>query len=543
MQGEYWKEQLEKIARMMPQASDSHYQYERKEQFKDKSMFFYSFSPNDLKDYIEIFRKYSIDTNNEKYKTLFVVRLNEKNNEMLQKNIFPVECLLYASRQIARSVDDNDSLIKIIADVLINMNISMLSMKDIDMALENIIFKWDWAGQIMITLLYCGLTGNTILIKRITESFQNERKDMFKEVRIKLFIVKMLLATKEDKYSEKLLELVCNVEEGDKIILHDFSKYYCKNGFNITLLKDYMAKGTHQFKKVATKMLNASVLKNYHTTLLNTLATNIKKYANDKDKKESVDSFIKEFQKGNYRNYEKDKAFQSISYINQNIREKKNLYFGDNFNDIINICESTNYSKKKVYRALAQHIDRNKGIDFFNIELVKGEMQLEIYANLYIITKDVQYGNKILDAAFDRQFEYDESDTFHYFINYQSQFFAIYLSKIIDALKKRNKHPLDALRNLYQFFEQAPKFFNINQPIYDNFIDTISVLFKDGYEDERTLMWCLQIISRLRKNNKMPDKVKELLGDIINNCTTQLSVKIKNEAKDILKKLPIERPI
>jgi len=141
---------------------------------------------------------------------------------MMQYNISPIECMLYASKTVNNKMGNNYRFMQMCADVI------YLTAKKkricID-SLEHIIKNWTWANQLKICIWASGKIGDEKLLDYIYKRFSTD--DSFK-----YFCFAALIDSAKQIFIHEILEMVSKLDdiyEIDKQMANYFHKQFLKN--------------------------------------------------------------------------------------------------------------------------------------------------------------------------------------------------------------------------------------------------------------------------------------------------------------------------
>lgn len=500
---------------------------------EDKRMFFYNFSRGDIEDYIDIFRIFSLESENPKFKNVFIGLLQKKNNEMLESGVLPIECLLYASRLIGKQVDDNDELVETIADVLNALSITALGAEDkVQQALKNIVSLWDWGGQVLAVVLYVGKSGNHELIKYIMQNEVQKHITSIHKTKGKLYLLKMLLATKDAEYSREICKMLSLVGDDEVAICKEAEKYL-PSGFTKQTLGEFVDVGTPRYKRLVEKITAEKVIRARGSSELSRLAGQIKRASDDRAESERLTAqFVESIASGSFSEREMQDAFYELTMTSRDT--KRNFVFGDKFKEIVAPLYGSPKLIKLAYRALAHNVERNNGFEYFVAEAEEHpEYALDIYACIYISDQTrTEYAYKILDEACARELKGNDLETFQYLLNYKKNLFSEFLNRLIGLLNGDDTGRILAVfQNLKSLLDKHDSFKHIDKPVYFVFIDAVDKYMERKAElPEHVQNWCIDLVSMFKKDKTMPNEVQTMLVKIVGDSGYYDRVRSRAEA-------------
>ncbi|MBU9713853.1 hypothetical protein [Evansella tamaricis] len=209
-------------------------------------VFVFRFSEEDViqfNDILSKIKKSNSRSNRENIRSQLLVKCDE----MLQRQISPVECLLYSTKIINKTLSDEmlkDLLADVVADCVKRNNICTISMK-------NILDNWKWTNQVNIVIRACGKAGLTELLEEICNKYSK-----INEYKYSCFIA--LMNSKNHQLLNYIFEILVyyNDElEDDKKIKNYFSRHFVVN---------FQEKGIEELRNILSS-------KNLHRAVQNTI--------------------------------------------------------------------------------------------------------------------------------------------------------------------------------------------------------------------------------------------------------------------------------
>lgn len=501
---------------------------------ENKKMFFYNFDREDLDEYLDIIQQFSQASDQEKYKRFFLERLQRKNKEMLYKKLFPLECLLYASRVVSKRIEEDEDLVDLIVGSLQDMNLSQLeNQENIAETLKNIFTVWDWEEQILIALMYCGVVAKDEILGFILSDEIRRRLLKLHPTKGKYYMVKMLLAIKNSEYSDDLINLLLDLQEGEKKIFDYVNKNYISNGFDKEKINANAARGSGYFKKLCERILQEKIGNNNAKNELDGICNDI---LNDTNTNSNIEKVNKLISKMSNRVFSESDLYKILHSLSRNNRRKNN-YLGIKLAEYIE-----DYSGKKkglrvlAYKTIAHHIGKSQGEEFFHNKLLNyPEDEVDILVSLYLLDdSDNENREMILEACTNSELNSDDLRSISYLFNYKKQLYEMFLSRVLKATKNKDDKVLANTLSTWQgLLDCRDSLRIVDKPVILEIIKAIGLYLNES-RDDRLQQWGINIISMLKKDGKIPKEVIAILSEMSSN--PNFSAKIRAKSEEIVKK-------
>lgn len=386
----------------------------------NNKLFYWNFEPQHIKCLVECFEGLSSSKN----LSIFSVKIKNIADDIMSKNICPIEAILYASKIINYILDKNDLVIEAMGDI-----IEYIYLKNKDEYKETIKFilkEWSFKNQIVIVINACGKIKDIELLDLIYK-FHTSNDN-------KLYALKAFMNFNNEDCINYSLSLISQNNELDKIEV-DMAKFFINNykksfgSYGIKKAEEYLLDESlsKQSKKIISRAIpSVSIVESIS---LNTMIKEAKNWYNNdnfeeffrglmKDSKTRKDAFLA-VRYSNHLNVEKI-IIDTINEFDCNSIEigtalitiaqwGSRIGISNNFYELI---EKYKKDEDKLIYCNASMCSIGSELD--SIELIREYLEQKIYnqRQIFSIIRDCSYkSNKLLRKSIRKVYrEYLNSD-------------------------------------------------------------------------------------------------------------------------------------
>ncbi|MFI3209711.1 MAG: hypothetical protein R3Y64_01455 [Peptostreptococcaceae bacterium] len=485
----------------------------------NNKLFFWNFDSLDLKNLVKVFEEFR---DKELKVNGFKIKIKNIANDMISKNVCPIEAILYASKSVNSLLEENNILLDSLSDII--KEVYFIDEKKYKQTIEFILKEWTYKNQLRIVISSCGKIKDLDLIDLIYE--------LHSETDNKFICLKCFMNIFDEKTMDYSLSLISRNNEFDSTEV-EMSKYFInqyKNRFGqigIKKAEKYIL--DENINKQSRKVISRAIP---NTEKIESITLNlmIKKAKNWENEENFEEVFLEWMQDTKTR---KD-AFLSIRYSNCKNVENMICYIIENYD-----CNSIEIGTALI--TIAQWASR-MGIseNFFEmINKYKMDESKIMYCNAAMCS--IGYESESIELIKD----YLEEEIYNH-----RHIFSI----IRDCSYKSSKLLRRSVRNVYREYFSSNDEVKIQKALNGafelcykpkfNFKDIVMfeikrlVINKKMLSDEIYLS-TINLIDRIL-NDKNKDDFLDILFFIIENDS--IGSEIKNKAVLLLKRLKVNPP-
>ena len=491
----------------------------------NNKLFYWNFEPYHIEELVKCYEKFSNGELNQFRTKELKSEIIEISNDMISKNICPIESILYASKVLNNLLDENflvDTLGSIISEIYLKKN------DDYKDTIKFILKEWSWKLQIIVLINACGKIGDIDLLKVIYEKHTNDDT--------RLEALKAFMNVDNEICIDYTLDLISRIKESDNIevqMVKYFINNYNKSFGKVATYKAEKYLIDENINKQAKKAISR-IIPNVSKVESVTLNTMIKR-AKNWDKEDEFERMFKEWMSNSCT---RKNAFLAVRYSNS--RNVENMIM-----DILNNYSCNSVEIGTAIITLAQWGTR-RGIseNFFKlIDQYKYDKSTKVYCNAAMCSIGDE-GNSIeLIEEFLEQKYYDSRQILSIIRDCAYKSNSLIKSSIKKVYfnyldSKDEKNIIKAISGAYELCDN-PKF---------NFIDIvlpeikrtigISKPNKKKFSDN-VYISLINLVERLL-NDKNKDEFIDILFFMIESefCSS----KIKGKSIILLKRLKVDPP-
>lgn len=178
------------------------------ENIANNRLFVWHFESEDLEEFLEIFKRFQSKTTSEDSRLRLDHDLMNKVKNMIREGYNPIECMLYASKQINSKINNDREVQTILAEKV--RDIYIMQEEDSISVLDNILKMWSWVPQLQVVVMAIGLIGdNEELLDKILFQYGNDEV-----LRMKVFHA--FLQNKTSQNLERIMKLIIHLNNTEE---------------------------------------------------------------------------------------------------------------------------------------------------------------------------------------------------------------------------------------------------------------------------------------------------------------------------------------